>query len=384
MADFGGMTALERLLIRSVDAGTVPGAVAVLDRPGVPVETVAVGRSAPDGPPIAADAVFRIMSMTKAVTAVATLRFVESGALALDDSVETWLPELRDRRVLVHPDAPLADTVPATTPITVRHLLTNTSGYGSVMTDSPLGRAMIAGGTETGPAPLGLGADDWLAALAALPLAFAPGSGWRYHHSFGILGILLSRLVGRPLGDHLRDDLFVPLDMPDTGFWASAAAAARLPGAYRRGEAGLIETHPPAGGFWSVAPPFDVSHGELVSTAADYHRFLRALQDGELITEHHRGLMTTDRVPPSAKAPDSFFPGFWDGMGWGFGVGVQTAGSHAGSYGWSGGLGTDFVVTAGGAIGILLTQVEMDGQMMPLLGEFQEVVGTVPPSPSGE
>ncbi len=376
------MTALERLLDRSVAAGIVPGVVAVLDRPGAPVETVAVGRTAPGGPPISTDAVFRIMSMTKAITAVAALRLVEAGALSLDDGVEAWLPELRDRRVLVHPDAELDDTVPAAAPITVRHLLTNTSGYGSVMTDSPLGRAMIAGGTETGPAPLRLGCDDWLAALAELPLAFAPGTGWRYHHSFGILGVLLRRLVGRPLGEHLRDDLFTPLGMTDTGFWA--ADPERLPGAYRRCDDGLLQTHPPAGGFWSAPPSFDVSHGELVSTAADYHLFLRALRDGALLTARHRALMTSDRVPPSAKTPDSFFPGFWDGTGWGFGVGVQTAGPHAGGYGWSGGLGTDFVVTADGAIGILLSQVEMDGALMRLLGDFQEVAWAVPSDAPGE
>ncbi|QKJ18076.1 serine hydrolase domain-containing protein [Microbacterium hominis] len=365
---------LQKLLDRHREAGTIPGAVALIDRPDAPLDLVTVGSASLGGPALRSDAVFRIMSMTKAVTAVATLRLIERGEFALDDDVSRWLPELADRRVLVHPDAPLHDTVPAGRPITVRHLLTNTSGYGSMMTDSPLARAMLANRTEMGPAPLELAADDWLAALAELPLAFPPGDGWRYHHSFGILGILLSRLTARPLGDHLQEDLFAPLGMVDTGFGTPDAAARRLPAAYRHDGGRLVEIEPAGGGFDAGPPPFDVSHGELVSTVADYHRFLRALRDGELVTPEQGRALASDQVPSHAKTADSFFPGFWEGMGWGYGVGVQTSGPRAGRYGWSGGLGTDFFVDADGTVAILLTQVEMGEAMMPLLTAFQDVV----------
>src|SRR5215218_934346 len=164
-------SAVEDLLIRHVAEGTIPGGVALLGRDQP--EVVATGVAAVGGPPLRDDAIMRIQSMTKPVTAVAALRLVGAGRLELDSSVEPWLPELADRRVLVDPGAALDDTVPAVRPITLRHLLTNTSGYGMVLTsETPLRQAMTANGTEAGPEPLSMGADEWLARLADLPLAF--------------------------------------------------------------------------------------------------------------------------------------------------------------------------------------------------------------------
>ena len=160
------------------------------------------------------------------------------------------------------------------------HLLTNASGYGMAIGDSPLQRAMADNGTEAGPEPVTLGADEWLARLAELPLAFQPGEGWRYHHSFGLLGILIARLTGRPLGDIWPTDLFDPLGMTDTALWVPEDKLDRLPAAYRLGDDGLVEMEPAGGGFYAGPPPFDVSHGELVSTARDFHRFTRMLADG--------------------------------------------------------------------------------------------------------
>ncbi|GAA1831388.1 serine hydrolase domain-containing protein [Microlunatus capsulatus] len=368
-------TALEALLRRHVEEGTVPGAVALLG--GEDAEPVAVGRLAVDGPAMPVDAVVRLQSMTKVVTAVAALRAVEAGHLGLDDAVERWLPELADRRVLRHPAAEVDDTVPAPGPITLRHLLTCTSGYGMVVDGSPLGAAMAANGTQAGPLPWAGGADAWLARLAALPLAFAPGTGWRYHHSFSVLGVLLARVAGRPLADHLAADLLGPLGLRDTGFWVPTDRLDRLPAAYRAEDGALVETEPAGGGPYAGPPDVDVSHGELVSTAADYHRFLRALAartpvDGApLLSAEHLALLTSDQVAPALKTPESFFPGFWDGTGWGFGVAVVTAGPAAGRYGWSGGQGTDFFVDPDGTTGILLTQVELGERTWGLLQDFQ-------------
>ncbi|RYZ27237.1 MAG: class A beta-lactamase-related serine hydrolase, partial [Propionibacteriaceae bacterium] len=304
-------SAMEDLLVRHVEAGTVPGAIGLLG--GADPEVVAVGTASVDGPPLTDDAVVRIQSMTKAVTAVATLRLVEAGRLGLDDSVEPWLPELAHRRVLVRTDADVDQTVPAVRAITVRHLLLNGSGYGMALDGSPLTRAMAANGTEAGPQPSPLGADAWLARLAELPLTFQPGEGWRYHHSYAVLGILLARLTGRPLGEHLAEDLLAPLGMVDTGLWVPEADLDRLPAAYRWDD-GLVETEPAGGGPYAGRPAVDVSHGELVSTARDYHRFLRALTadeaptGGPLVSAGHRALMTTDQVPAGHKTPESFFP----------------------------------------------------------------------------
>lgn len=367
--------ALRELLIRHVEAGTIPGGVALLG--GGNAEVITAGVASIGGDPMGQDAIMRIQSMTKAITSVAALRLVEAGRLELDQSLVDWLPELADRQVLRVPTAELDDTVPARRAITLRHLLTNTSGYGMLASASPLERAMAANGTEAGPEPPAMGADEWLRRLAELPLAFQPGEGWRYHHSFGVLGILISRVTGRPLGDHLAEDVLGPLGMTDTALWVAEGKLDRLPAAYRHDEDGLVEIEPAAGGFYAGPPPFDVSHGELVSTARDYRRFARMLAGGgrvngqPMISPDHLRQMTSDQVPAACKTEDSFFPGFWDGTGWGFGVAVTTEGPQRGRIGWSGGLGTNFFLDPDGTVGILLTQVEMGKEISSLVAEFQ-------------
>lgn len=367
----------QEFLDRHVADGSIPGGIILMGRED-PI-TVVSGVAAIGGAPLRGDEIFRIQSMTKAITSVAALRLVEAGRIGLDASVEVWLPELSGRRVLSRPDAELSDTVPATGPVTLRHLLTNASGYGAAMVDSPLQQAMTANSTSGGAEPPSMDANEWLRRLTELPLAFQPGQGWRYHHSFGLLGILLSRMSVQPLGDFLEQDLFQPMGMLDTGFSVSATALHRLPAAYRRDGDGFVEIEPGGGGFHAHEPPFDVSHEEIVSTAADYHRFLSMLtHDGvvageRLLSSEHVSMMTTDQVPDANKTQESFFPGFWDVMGWGFGVAVKNVEPYRGRYGWSGGLGTDFFVDPDGTIAILLTQVEMDEESAALMGEFQQL-----------
>jgi CubicO group peptidase (beta-lactamase class C family) len=368
---------LQELLNRHVLAGAIPGGVAVWG--GENAEVVTAGVASVGGGPMGQDAIMRIQSMTKAVTSVAALRLVEAGRLELDQGLAGWLPELADPQVLRDPAAELDDTVPASRAITLRHLLTNTSGYGMVIQASPLQLAMAANGTEAGPEPPPTGADEWLRRLAELPLAFQPGQGWRYHHSFAVLGILISRVTGRPLAEHLAEDVFGPLGMTDTALWVPEDKLGRLPAAYRHGEEGLVELEPAGGGFYAGPPSFDVSHGELVSTARDYHRFARMLAGGgqvggrQVISSDHLQQMTSDQVPAACKTADSFFPGFWDGMGWGFGVAVQTQGPRRGRIGWSGGLGTDFFADPDGTAGVLLTQVEMGKDVWALIDQFQSL-----------
>ena len=369
---------LAEWLSRHVEAGTIPGGVALLGA-GEGAEVVSAGVASIGGQPMPADAIMRIQSMTKVITAVAALRLVAAGRLELDQSLAEWLPELAARQVLRTPTAALDDTVPARREITLRHLLTNTSGYGMIIESSPLQQAMADNGTEAGPEPPALGADEWLRRLADLPLVFHPGEGWRYHHSFSVLGILIWRATGRPLAEHLAEDIFGPLGMIDTALWVPEEKLDRLPAAYRHGEAGLVETEPAGGGFYAGPPPFDVSHGELVSTARDFHRLTRMLADGgtvsgrPMISLADVRQITSDQVPDACKTADSFVAGFWDGVGWGYGVAVHTDGRRRGRYGWSGGQGTDFFVDRDGTVGILLTQVEMGSQMSQMLTEFQSL-----------
>jgi CubicO group peptidase (beta-lactamase class C family) len=156
-----------------------------------------------------------------------------------------------------------------------------------------------------------MGADEWLRRLTELPLAFQPGEGWRYHHSFGVLGILISQVTGRPLGEHLAEDVLGPLGMTDTALWVAEGELGRLPAAYRHGDEGLVEIEPAGGGFYAGPPSFDVSHGELVCTAGlsplrpDACRW-RASHGQPMISPDHLGQMTSDQVPAAGKTADSF------------------------------------------------------------------------------
>jgi CubicO group peptidase (beta-lactamase class C family) len=270
----------------------------------------------------------------KAVTTVAALGLVAAGRLGLDEPVERWLPELADRQVLRRPSADLADPSAAVRAITLRQLLTNTCGYGMVLTACPLQRAMADSEIDAGVDPVRVGAEEWLARLAALALAFQPGEGWRYHHAFAILGILIARVAGRPLQDQLTDDLLGPLGLGDSGLWVSAGSVARLPASYWHTDAGLVELEPAAGGFYAGDPPFEVSHAELVSTVGDDTRFARMLADGgrfegqQIVSQEHLRLLTSDQVPTIAKPPDSFFPGFGT-----YRLGLRRRGRHQGRAG---------------------------------------------------
>lgn len=116
---------------------------------------------------------------------------------------------------------------------------------------------------------MALGADDWLAALATLPLAHQPGEGFRYHHSFSVLGILLQRLAGVPLQDHLEQVVLGPLGMVDTGLTVPEEKAHRLPAAYRHGQGGLEDVEPLGGGFYVGPAPFDTAHFTVVSEESE-------------------------------------------------------------------------------------------------------------------
>ncbi|WP_374928130.1 serine hydrolase domain-containing protein [Kytococcus sedentarius] len=374
------MSALTDRVQRAIDEGSIPGAVTLVARGG-DVHAEAQGTVSFGGPPMPQDAIFRIMSMTKPVLTVATLRLVQDGRLDLDDPVERWLPELAERTVLRTPTAGLDEVEPARHPITVRHLLTNGSGYGMELGDTPIARGYEEIGMAPGPEPISPGADAWLSRLATLPLTHQPGEGFRYHHSFSLLGVLLQHVAGVPRQELLEREVLGPLGMVDTGERVPPEHTHRLPAAYTwRGEE-LVELEPAGGGFHVGPAPYDTAHGELVSTAADYLHFARMLAnggrvDGEIFVDPALvEQMVSDQTPAVAKTPESFFPGFWDATGWGWGGAVELSGDHAGRYGWSGGLGTDFFVDPDGTLGILLTQVEMGERTMPLVGDFQRLAG---------
>jgi len=339
-----------------VASGRVPGYVGAVRVRGH-AEIHAAGRTAiaPDSPPMRADTLFRIASVTKPMGGALTLRLVEEGLVALDDEVAQWAPELASPRVLRDPTGSLDDTVPAVRPVTIRHLLTLTSGWGVGLESSPLTAAMMEQGVFASAMGHSIGADEFIARVGALPLAFQPGEGWRYETSLNLLGIVLVRATGRSLSNLLGEYVFGPLGMRDTAF--AAVDPGRMAAAYRPADGGLELIDPPDGKF-ARPPAFEQLSGGLVSTAGDVLRFYSAVADGELLRAESSTAMTSDALTAAqrAAAPPEFLPSF---ATWGLGTGVIP---ETGAWGWSGGTGTTASADPSrDTVTVLLTQRAMAG-----------------------
>ncbi len=342
-----------------VARGEVPGLVTLVSRRGE-THVEALGMKAiGGGDPMRRDTIFRIASLTKPIAAAAALILVEECRLRLDDPVDRLLPELADRRVLRRLDGPLDDTVPARRPITLRDLLTLRMGFGFIM-GPPDAYPILAAVDEQ---HLGMGPpkprtphtpDEWLRRFATLPLMRQPGEQWLYEMGFAVLGVLIARAAGRPLETFLRERLFEPLGMRDTGFSVPAAKLDRLATCYGVNPAtGALELYDAVGDSqWGRPPTFPDATGGLVSTVDDYLAFGRMLLNGgkhegeRVLSRLSVEAMTTDQLTPELKAVSEAVPVFLDRRGWGLGLAIITSRDDVaavpGRYGWDGGLGTSW------------------------------------------
>jgi CubicO group peptidase (beta-lactamase class C family) len=336
------------------------------------------------------DAIFRLASTTKPITAVGAMILVEECKLRLDDPVEEWLPELKDRRVLRTVHSPLDDTVPAKRPITLRDLLTFRSGYGEVAflsgsgemgyfaPPSPIHKAMIEACLSLSNWPFPGTPDEFMKRLGNLPLAHQPGERWLYHTSGEILGVLIARVSGKPLGGFLHERIFGPLRMVDTGFQVPRAKLDRLPTCYGLDMATgkLVVLHQAGADYLARPPLFESGAGGLVSTVDDLFAFGRMMlgkvrdTDERILSRPTIELMTMDRLTPEQKAASPFFEHFWDGYGWGLGLGIVTARNDVaavpGRFGWDGAFGTSFWIDPKEElIGVLMTQRRPDRLALP-------------------
>ncbi|HKE73468.1 MAG TPA: serine hydrolase domain-containing protein [Acidimicrobiales bacterium] len=351
-------------------AGDVPGLVWLLARRGEVHAGAAGVRTAEGGEPIARDEIFRISSMTKPITAVGALILVEECGLRLDEPVDDLLPELADRRVLADPHGALDDTVPAERPVSVRDLLTFRLGLGLDFTawgNQPSLAAAAELGLGAGPpAPAGPPEpDEWMRRLGTLPLEHQPGERWLYHVGADVLGVLVARAAGRPLEAFLRERIFDPLGMVDTGFSVPGAGRDRLGPCYWTDlETGARTVYDPPDGQWTAPPAFPSGGGGLVSTVDDYLAFATMLRAGgvyhgqRILSRPTIEAMTTNQLTAGQLAASAPSP---DGsVGWGLGLGVRVRRTGpawgVGTYGWDGGLGSQWATDPDeDLIGLLMT-----------------------------
>jgi CubicO group peptidase (beta-lactamase class C family) len=360
---------LRDVAARHVGDTNVPGLV-VLAAHGDEVHAEALGHLAIGGPPVSRDSLFRIASTTKPITAAATLAVIEEGLLGLEEPVDRLLPELADRRVLVRPNGPLDETVPAQRPITTRDLLTFTFGFGMVMemftsgepwpivqADEELGLASLhPPDPSVQPDP-----DTWIANLGTLPLIAQPGERWLYNTGASVLGVLVARATGQPFGEVLRTRLFEPLGMRDSAFWTPETE--RLATAYRPTPDGLVVWDEP-GGDWSRPPAFPDGAAGLVSTVDDLLAFARMFTSGGagVLSAQSVQAMTSDQLTDAQKARGGLGRDFFKDRSWSFCQAVHSGGA----FGWDGGFGSSWLVDpAHDLTVIVLTQRQFESPDLP-------------------
>jgi len=345
------------------DEGRLAGAVGMVVRHGRVAYLDSWGmRDLAAGDPAEPDDIYRIYSMTKPVTSVAVMMLYEEGKLFLDDPVGRYLPELGDLPVAVLTEAGGPDSIPterANRPMTVRDLLRHTSGltygtFSNTAVDQLYGRRGV-NGAET--------LAEMVAILGEIPLMYQPGTRWNYSVSTDVLGRLVEVLSGQPFDAFLRERIFEPLRMVDTGFYVPTSKRPRFALMYGHAGADRALEVGDTTGFTPSVTRFS-GGGGLVSTADDYARFAQMLLNGgeldgaRILSPTTIALMTTDHLRDDGA---SFLA-----EGWGFGLGFTVKNQPAldglpdsvGTYYWFGIAGTSFWIDpAQDLIGIFMVQI---------------------------
>ncbi|MEQ8484942.1 MAG: serine hydrolase domain-containing protein [Pseudomonadales bacterium] len=353
---------VRHFLPRYVDEGKLPGYLCLISRRGEEALFGAHGlMDVARQRAIARDTVFRIYSMTKPVTSVALMMLYERGLFQLDDPVARYIPQWRKLKVFAGGDAESYDVRDPDRPMTVKDLLTHTSGltYGFLHAH-PVDAMYRAAGIG------GLGRQGTLQSmvddLAELPLQFSPGARWNYSVSTDVAGYLVQRLADCDLDDFVAEQITGPLGMTDSGFFVPGGAAERLAACYERvpKTSGFRLQDDPAASAYLERPAFLSGGGGMVSTIDDYHRFCRMLAgkgevDGvRLLGRKTVEYMTINHLPGNrdlaAMGQPTFSETSYDGIGFGLGFSVVLDPAAAnvidspGEFAWGGAASTYFFI----------------------------------------
>jgi CubicO group peptidase (beta-lactamase class C family) len=375
---------IDTVLRAATEAREVPGVVAMAATDAGPVyEGVFGTRDLANGPAMTRDTVFRIASMTKAVTSVAAMQLVEQNKLALEEPVPDIDPALSKPQVLEGFDAAGAPRLrPAKRSITLRHLLTHTAGFSYEIWDANTQRYVKTTGMPSTPS-------GKVAALR-MPLAFDPGDRWEYGVSVDWVGRIVESISGKSLDVYFRDHIFTPLEMRATAYVASPDMRARQAIVHQRKPDGSLEPQPLETQF---TPEFWPGGGGLYSTAPDYLTFVQmllkqgshngvrilrpetvALMGKNQIGDIEAGILKT--TTPARSNDVDFFPG--QSLKWGLAtmINMQAGpdGRSAGSLSWAGIFNTYYWIDPAKRVaGLIMTQVLpfADRRAVELYGRFE-------------
>ena len=390
-----GLPATQALFDSYVESGRAPGVVAAVGLGGQPTHFISAGRAGygPDEALVGPDTLWRIYSMTKPVTGMATMILIEQGKIGLDQPLYEIFPEFRSMRVAIEPEASL-ESRPAARPITIRHLLTHTAGLGY---DFHLQGALRDEYRRLGVLPYAFDAASdadarkarptslqaFAARVAALPLVSDPGTEWRYSPALDVLGAVIERVSGVGFESFLQRHFFAPLGMTSTWFAAPRSEAARLVTNYRFVDDKPEVADPAANSLFLETPSFPYGGGGLVSSGRDYDRFLHMLQnggelDGVRVMQRQTAQLGMSNLLPAGVA----FTGVGGDTGgaaaapMGFGAGgslvfADPPGDRgAGAYGWGGAAGTIASVDAAKDVRLTLMVNYMPPTQWPLRDEL--------------
>jgi CubicO group peptidase (beta-lactamase class C family) len=349
-------TAVQRMLNGYVADKKMAGAVAALSYGGSPLAYPAAGHIAVDSPVrFDEDSLCRIYSMTKPVTGVAAMILIENGRIALDQPVAEVVPEFRAMRVATDIEKGLGGR-PAAKAMTMRHLLTHTSGlcYWTPLSGAGLlpaayrERGITPGNygarlNRPGYGPQAMNLTEMVERVAELPLLFEPGTAYSYSIGLDVMGLVIERVAGRGFDVFLREHLFNPLDMSSTGFQVAPKNAARLTTNYNVTPEGLKPTDPAATSAWLRPTTLPAGGAGLISTARDFARFgAMLLGDGALgrvrVLKPETARLARSNLLPAGVA-------YAGGDGFGAGAALVLHGNNrrfgpVGSFGWGGAAGT--------------------------------------------
>jgi CubicO group peptidase (beta-lactamase class C family) len=371
-----------------VASGKLPGMVAALGwGSGAPLE-IARGTLAHDSTqPVDLDSLYRIYSMTKPITGMAAMMLVDEGKLDLDAPIADLLPKFAKLQVQVTADGSITELRPAKTPITLRHLLTHTSGLGySIIQKGPLKDAYEAAGLTPGrisrqPLP-GLGAAHTVPSLAQfadkladMPLVYEPGTRWSYSVGLDLVGRVIEVVADQDFDAFLAERIFGPCGMGSTGFEVSAAQTPRLTTNYGIKDDQIVPIDPGATSIYLDPPAFPFGGAGLVSSPRDYDRFLMMLAGSGAIGGTRVMSEAAVRLGMSNLLPRGVDVGGTWVEGAGFGAGGRVGlGEDAGTFGWSGAAGTIGFVNARIGLRAGLYVQYMPSSALPLSDEFPKAV----------
>ena len=381
-----------RLVQSYVDSRKVSGMVATLGFGDGPLTAIRAGVDSFTAPRLSGlDSIYRIYSMTKPITGMATVALIDEGRLGLDQPLHEILPAFRTMQVQKVYDGPITpdNLEPAVRPITIRQLLTHTSGRGyGIVQSGPIAAAVRERGVVPGlvtrlqalPVFRGnavKGLDVFADRVAELPLVYQPGTKWSYSIAFEILGRVIEVVSGEPFDRFLQERFFDPLGMGDTHFHVPRAKAERMTTSYFLYNGTLLPIDLGTDSIYFDPPPLPFGGSGLASTPEDYDRFLAMLlNDGlfegrRVMSESAVRLGTaTNLLPDTVEPANAYEDGLWD-----YGAGGRVGkGADAGVYGWAGAAGTIGFIHRGLGLRAGLYTQYMPSMAYPLIDEFPAAI----------